>query len=252
MDNNNQPNPNGTNPTQPTVPPTNPTPDNTSTSTSTTPTDPTPNATSTSSPETPTNSTPKNKGLIIGVITIVIVAIIAIVATVLIINSNKDNNSTNQDQTSQGSNDKTDDKQSEQKTLSIADLSVKYPAGSWKEEDAEDDNVSISKGDEYYLMLAHTTGQEQGATEGQTFTTEEFADVITATYDEMGFEQSGSITDQTINGKTWKRAQVSSDGVWLTMLFCADGDDYYVVTFGSESRSVPTEAEDILKTLTIK
>lgn len=239
MDNNNQPNPSDTNP--------NPTPSTPPTSSmSGNPAQPT------SPAAAPTNSTPKNKGLIIGVVIIVIVAIIAIVATVLIVNSNKDNNSTNQDQTSQGSDNKTDDKQSEQKTLSIADLSIKYPADSWKEEDAEDDNVSISKGDEYYLMLAHTTGQEQGAAEGQTFTTEEFADVITATYDEMGFEQSGSITDQTINGKTWKRAQVSSDGVWLTMLFCADGDDYYVVTFGSESKSVPTEAEDILKTLTIK
>lgn len=204
-----------------------------------------------SSQTSPASKQPANKNLIIIIVAVVIVVIIAIIGAIFFINSNKDDNnsSENDNQTSQDSNDSSNQ---EQKTLAISKLSVKYPSDSWQEEAAEDDNVSISKGDDYYLMLAHTTGEEQGAPEGETLTTEEFADIITEAYEEMGFEQSGGIKDQTINGKTWKRILVNGEGVWLTMLFYADGDDYYVATFGSESKDVPTEAEDILKTLTVK
>lgn len=203
-------------------------------------------------PSSATSKNPANKNLIIIIIAVVIVAIIAIVGIVFAINSGKDDNSDNQDQTSQESGDSSSssNQPAEKKTLSISNLSMQYPAEGWEidTEDMDDDTVAIDNGEDCYVMLAHTSGTE-------SLTTEEFATASADVYsDQMGMEVREDLKAQTINGKEWYSITVYGSDVWLKLLFFAEDDDYYIVTYGSDSNSKlnTQEAKDMINSLTIK
>lgn len=125
----------------------------------------------------------KNPAVIIAVVVGALVAIAAIIFVVCAFLIPKDEAETQPDdqQTSQDSED-TDAKQEDLKTLSIGDLSVKYPAA-WQpsdDEDTSEDSVAVDNGEDRYLMLTYNNGEEP-------ITTAEFAELSTEAFKEIGF-----------------------------------------------------------------
>lgn len=160
-------------------------------------------------------------------------------------NSDKDGNS-------QVDSDKKDDKDEKvtlDKTLSTSGLSMKYPGKGWKLENSKiegaDSVASISKGNDSSVLLT-AVESEAG------LTTKQFAESSMSSYKTSGFTTVQALTAVKINGKEWYKARLYGQGAYATVMFAAEGNDYYIVTFADMNKEESAEVKQMIETLTIK
>lgn len=201
------------------------------------------------------NKSKNNKNLILMIVTLVSVVVIAIATTVLVmaaINSGKeptDNNSSSNQTASSSDNEKEETPvETKTETLTLSGLSMEYTSPTWKKDStAGSDAAAVYKGKDYYMMLAHTKA-------AQKMTSKEFAEASIDSYEDMGFKVVEGLKAQTINGTEWQRVKLFGEKAWTTVLFLANGTDYYIVTFASTTTAAttPEDAEAMIQSLTVK
>lgn len=189
----------------------------------------------------------KNKNLILMIVTAVSVVAIAVSVTVMVMAAIKsEEESKDGGQTSSVSDKDETPVETSTKTLTISKLSMEYTYPTWKKDSSAGSGaVAVYKGEDYYMMLAHTAS-------AQKITSKAFAEASVESYEKMDFEIKEKLKAQTINGKEWQRVKLYGEKTWTTVLFLADGIDYYIVTFGTtKSDEIPEDAEKMIKSLTI-
>lgn len=191
-----------------------------------------------------------NKNLILMIASLVSVVVIVISVVVIVMAVTKGDDKSGQGDETSSSEDKEEEKPVETKTetLAISKLSMKYTYPTWKKDSSAGSGaVAVYKGKDYYMMLAHTAA-------AQKISSKEFAEASVKSYEEMNFEVKEKLKVQTINGAEWQRVKLYGEKAWTTVLFLADGIDYYIVTFASTATSsdVPEDVEEMIKSLTVK
>lgn len=194
----------------------------------------------------------KNKNLILMIATLVSVVVIAISVTVMVLAATKDDDEADKggQTSSAGKDDGKDEKPVETttETLTVSNLSMKYKSPTWKKDSTTGSGeAAIYRGKDEYLMMAYTKSS-------QKITSKEFAEASVESYEDLGFEVKQALKAQTINGTEWQRVELYGQKAWTTVLFLANGTEYYIVTFANttSSSAIPADVEEMIKSLTIK